>query len=218
MLRAIGASRMEVLKQLPDSPDLDHLKKQAKDLLAAFKSGDPIAFARFRASLPAASAKDDQAIKNLALRLHDARSCLAREYGFPSWTELGRYIAARRASSGNRAESILNWLRLIYPVTSAAEGTGQARSLPPACSKNNPNCPEAMPPATPAGNTAIRRHGMQHAHQASPAHRTASAPAGMRIGLDGSVAARHTASATSTDRVISVDSAHPSKMRCAKPA
>lgn len=103
------------MKHLPDRPDLDQLKKQAKDLLAAYRRGDAQAIARFREALPAAAGKDDQAIADLALRLHDAQSCLAREYGFPSWVELSSFAAVRRARAADHAGSILDWLRLVYP-------------------------------------------------------------------------------------------------------
>lgn len=103
------------MKRLPNRPHLDQLKKQAKDLLAAYKSGDPAALARLREFLPAAAAKDDETIGNLALRLHDGQSCVAREYGFASWRDLSSFVAARRAYSIDRTTSILNWLRLIYP-------------------------------------------------------------------------------------------------------
>ena len=47
---------------LPERPNLDHLKKQAKDLLARIRTGDPAAMARMRTALPAATGKDDAAI------------------------------------------------------------------------------------------------------------------------------------------------------------
>lgn len=103
------------MKQLPDRPNLDNLKKQAKDLLALYRCGEPAALSRFRAGLPAAGGKGDQEIAALDLRLHDAQSCLAREFGFPSWTDLRSFVVARSAYSTDRARSILNWLRLVYP-------------------------------------------------------------------------------------------------------
>ncbi|RUL70892.1 ankyrin repeat domain-containing protein [Dyella choica] len=102
------------MKRLPERPQLDHLKKQAKDLLAQYQQGDPVAFARFRACVPTAAGKDDQAMTELGLRLHDAQSCLAREYAFPSWTELKHFVLAQNARSMDRTESIRNWLRLVY--------------------------------------------------------------------------------------------------------
>ena len=111
---------------LPDRPNLDHLRKQAKALLALYRARDGAAIARFRESLPAASGKDDQAIAALDLRLHDAQSCIAREHGFASWTELKRFVEARAASGGDRAGSVLTWLRLVY-AGDIAGGTNRAR-------------------------------------------------------------------------------------------
>jgi ankyrin repeat protein len=102
------------MKRLPDRPNLDILKKQAKDLLSLYRRGDRSALARFRDALPAAAEKNDQQISSLDLRLHDAQSCLAREYGFPSWADLKSFVVARNAHSPDRTQSILNWLRLIY--------------------------------------------------------------------------------------------------------
>ncbi|MEA1650940.1 hypothetical protein UAJ10_18195 [Nitrospirillum sp. BR 11164] len=102
-------------KPLPDHPHIDQLKRQAKELLASYRRGDADALARFRANLPAAHGKDDAALAALALRLHDAQSCLAREYAFLGWADLDAYVASRRAASADRAEATLEWLRLVYP-------------------------------------------------------------------------------------------------------
>ena len=40
------------MKPLPDRPDLNQLKKQAKELLAAYRLNSPEAIDRFRAALP----------------------------------------------------------------------------------------------------------------------------------------------------------------------
>ncbi|MEI9420485.1 hypothetical protein O7A70_04745 [Mesorhizobium sp. Cs1299R1N1] len=102
------------MKKLPNRPNLDLLKKQAKELLADYKRGDPDALERLRNVLPAAMGKSDQAIKSLALRLHDAQSCLARDYGFPSWSDMSSFVAAQRAYRTDRAGSIRNWVGLVY--------------------------------------------------------------------------------------------------------
>src|SRR5689334_5765441 len=101
------------MKQLPNRPHPDLLKKQAKELLAAYRRGDPDALARFREALPAAAGKDDPSIRKLELRLHDAQSCLARDYGFPSWTELKNFVTARRAHGADRANSVRSWSDLV---------------------------------------------------------------------------------------------------------
>ena len=69
-------------RPLPSRPDLAQQKKQAKDLLQSFKSGDSEARARVRAVLP-----DKQKIA-----LADAQLVLAREYGFSNWAALKQHI------------------------------------------------------------------------------------------------------------------------------
>jgi ankyrin repeat protein len=114
-LRVVGASCTEVhVKRIPARPDLGHLKKQAKALLASYRSGDPAALSRFRDALPAAARKDDAAIAALGLRLHDAQSCLAREYGFVSWVDLQGFVLARIAQANDPARAVLLWLRAAY--------------------------------------------------------------------------------------------------------
>lgn len=102
------------MTRLPDRPNLDNLKKQAKHLLARWKSGEPGAMTRFRHALPAASGLDDAEVAALGLRLRDAQSCVAREYGFPSWTDLNAFVAARNALSEDPARAKRNLLNLIY--------------------------------------------------------------------------------------------------------
>ena len=98
---------------LPERPNLEHLKKQAKELLRSFESGAPDALARFRASLPAAAKQDDAALSAMALRLHDAQSCVAREHGFASWADLKAEVEWRHAQADEKAR-LLYWLTLVY--------------------------------------------------------------------------------------------------------
>ncbi|MBV7453565.1 hypothetical protein KW843_03675 [Acidovorax sp. sif1233] len=102
------------MKRIPPRPDLGHLKKQAKDLLAGYRSGEPEALARFRAALPAAAGQGDAAIAALGLRLHDAQSCLAREHGFASWADFQGFVLARRALVDDPVRATLQWLRMVY--------------------------------------------------------------------------------------------------------
>jgi ankyrin repeat protein len=78
---------MPVPRPLPDSPDLDQLRKQAKDLLRAARAGDATASSRFRALPSFANASDDE-LARAPLALHDAQSVIAREHGFLSWNAL----------------------------------------------------------------------------------------------------------------------------------
>jgi hypothetical protein len=103
------------MKRLPERPNLDHLKKQAKDLIRLYRNRDPEAIARFRHALPAAAGRSDDEIASLQLRLHDAQSCVARDYGFASWADLRGYVESRSASHDSRAARVLYWLKLVYP-------------------------------------------------------------------------------------------------------
>ena len=111
------------MKRIPARPDIGHLKKQAKELLANHRRGAPDANRRFGASLPAAAGKD---VATLALRLHDAQSCIAREHGFPSWADLQGFVLARRAQADDPARAVLHWLRQAY-ASDIAGGTTRAR-------------------------------------------------------------------------------------------
>ncbi|HJZ63336.1 MAG TPA: ankyrin repeat domain-containing protein [Candidatus Acidoferrum sp.] len=78
--------------QLPERANLEQLKKQAKSLLAAARSQEPIAIQRFEAVLIGRSLMPD------AIALHDAQFVLAREYGFKSWNELKDEVEERSLS------------------------------------------------------------------------------------------------------------------------
>jgi hypothetical protein len=114
------------MKRLPERPSLEHLKKQAKTLLALYRSDDPAAIERIRNSLPAASRAGEPAGASLGLRLHDAQSCIAREYGFSSWADLKTSVEARVESPADRAASQRRWLSLVYG-SDAAGGQDRAR-------------------------------------------------------------------------------------------
>jgi len=102
------------MKRIPPRPDIGHLKKQAKELLAGYRQGDHAALRRFRESLPAARDKDDNGLLAQSLRLHDAQSCLAREYGFPSWADLQVFVLARQALADTPGRTLQHWLQMLY--------------------------------------------------------------------------------------------------------
>ena len=69
---------------LREHPDLDQLKRQAKELLQAFTAGDAAAVREVNAHYHDA----DRA----TFALHDAQLLLARAYGFDSWPKLKAYV------------------------------------------------------------------------------------------------------------------------------
>jgi hypothetical protein len=129
------------MKRLPDRPNLDQLKRQAKDLLAAYRGGDVDALGRFRDALPAAARKDNEALRELGLRLHDAQSCVAREYGFASWADLRSFVHARSSYRADGDKGVLDWLRLVYGGHIAG---GNSRARPTVAARmleENPRLP-----------------------------------------------------------------------------
>jgi ankyrin repeat protein len=102
------------MKKLPPKANLDHLKKQAKELLRLYRDGNATAVARFVNHLPAARHRTESEVLALQLRLHDAQSCIAREYGFASWAELCLQVETRAFAHHERAVLIRQWLGLAY--------------------------------------------------------------------------------------------------------
>ena len=76
---------------LPNHPDPDQLKRQAKELLRSARAGDPAALERFRL-LPAFKSLRQEQLLRTPPALHDAQSVLAREYGFASWKALSEHV------------------------------------------------------------------------------------------------------------------------------
>jgi hypothetical protein len=80
------------VRPLPSSPNLEHLKYQAKDLLKEHAAGDPRAAQRIREFHPRFASATDSEIFSAHLKLSDAQLVIARESGFPSWPRLKRHI------------------------------------------------------------------------------------------------------------------------------
>lgn len=87
-------------KSLPARPNLDHLRRQAKSLLAALESGDKDAVSTIVEHLPAAKGKSAAAVRKMGIRLADAQSAIARKSGFAGWPQLARHVDQLRALEG----------------------------------------------------------------------------------------------------------------------
>ena len=81
-------------QSLPDRPNLEQLKKQAKSLLHGAQAREPEALKRFTV-LPAFAQSTIVQLGAMALALHDAQSVIAREHGFDSWNALREEVEAR---------------------------------------------------------------------------------------------------------------------------
>lgn len=87
-------------KQLPARPNLDHLRRQAKKLLASLEARDPKAVAVILKHLPSAKRMSEAEVLETKLRLADAQSVIARESGFASWPNLARHVEQLRSLEG----------------------------------------------------------------------------------------------------------------------
>lgn len=85
---------------LPSRPNLEHLRRQAKALLAALHAGEADAAAVFREHLPAAKAMTAAKVRGAGFRLADAQAAIARKTGFASWPRLARHVEQLRALEG----------------------------------------------------------------------------------------------------------------------
>jgi ankyrin repeat protein/ketosteroid isomerase-like protein len=101
-----------VSESLPDRPDLDQLRRRAKELRDAARHGDPEAFDRFARHHPTVGLRQ--------VTLAAAQLVIARELGFASWPRLLAAIeagmSARRQVSALLAASVDGRLRQAAEV------------------------------------------------------------------------------------------------------
>jgi ankyrin repeat protein len=77
-------------RKLPAKPDIQQLKKRAKDLLKAFHAGESAAVAEVRAHCHGSTSGVVSASE--PFQLSDAQLVLARAYGFESWAKLKAFV------------------------------------------------------------------------------------------------------------------------------
>lgn len=87
-------------KSLSARPHLDHLRRQAKTLLADLKEGNQSAIGAFKDHLPGAKRLAPAAIAKAQFRLADAQLVVARQSGFASWPGLSRHVEQLRGLEG----------------------------------------------------------------------------------------------------------------------
>ena len=122
---------------LREHPDLDQLKRQAKELLSGFLAGQPDAVAEVNTHYHDASASD--------FALHDAQLVIARAYGFESWPKLKGYVDG--VTVGRLAEAVrsgdIEAVRAILQVRPelvdrSMSGSDEDRALHYAVLQRNP--------------------------------------------------------------------------------
>ena len=103
---------------LPSRPSLDQLRKQAKDLLAAWRAGDAEALSWLREHHPE-HAQATAADPADSLRLADAQLVTARRYGFASWPRLKSEVELMGLAFDERAR------RFVRAAADASSGTDE---------------------------------------------------------------------------------------------
>ena len=76
--------RFSTTRTLPENPSLAQLRKQAKELLKAYRSGDEAALCEVE--------RFERDPDPAQFVLRDAQRVLARAYGFSSWTRLKQHV------------------------------------------------------------------------------------------------------------------------------
>lgn len=127
-------------KALPERPDLDHLRGQAKTLLDALREADAGAVER---------AKRVLAHRGEAWQLADAQFVIAREYGFASWPKLAAHVEATRTNADAR-ERITNAFK-------AAVETGDVETLKTLFERDPSSCELVDAPIFSFGARAVAR-------------------------------------------------------------
>jgi ankyrin repeat protein len=102
-------SRTVPTRRMHEHPDLNQLKRQAKELLRAFLADQPEA----KAEVEAQYSRADHA----SFALHDAQLVLARSYGFESWPKLKAYVdgvTIRRLADAVRGDDLAEVRRMLH--------------------------------------------------------------------------------------------------------
>ena len=160
-------------RALPARPNLEQYKKQAKELVKAWKTGDSVTLTRIREHHPHLSGRSDADLRRARFTLADAQFIIAREHGFDSWPKFAAQIGsmmgqapsseiwklAERAVVGGDASTLDALLRdhgemlRTGPVQSTwwgdASGSDKQQAImnaqAQAAQGNIPNCSSAIP-------------------------------------------------------------------------
>ena len=98
---------------LPPRPSLDQLRRRAKELRDAARSGDPAALARVTAAAPPEA--------SATVTLAAAQLAIAREHGYSSWPRL---VAEARARTTEASQRVMEFL-----TASIGDWTGRAARM-----------------------------------------------------------------------------------------
>jgi ankyrin repeat protein len=106
--------KVSMTVHLPANANLEHLRRQAKDLLKGLKAGETLALERAKPYLPRLSG-DTGAASPGGFKLAEAQLIIGREYGFASWPKLQRTLVARKPTREEGiGEELLAQVKLAF--------------------------------------------------------------------------------------------------------
>jgi len=100
-------------RRLPEHPNLEQLRKQAKELLDGYRSGEPAAIAEVT--------RFELHPDKEYFSLHDAQRVLARAYGFASWPKLKAFVDGANVARFMEAATSGDLSRVRSMLASRAE-------------------------------------------------------------------------------------------------
>ena len=104
---------------LPERPSLEHLRKQAKDILKAQRHGDATGWEVLRRLHRCADLADAD-ILAARITLKEAQFALAVEYGFKSWDAMRRFVRSHGMSDAATLEAVVLRCELEIPEYAGA--------------------------------------------------------------------------------------------------
>ncbi|MEM6552607.1 MAG: ankyrin repeat domain-containing protein [Planctomycetota bacterium] len=114
-------------RPIPERPDLDQLKKQAKELLRGFVAGESAALKEVERYFHVGA--------DHALTLSEAQLVLARAYGYASWPKLKAYVdgvnkqALVEAINAGDVDAVRGMLRRRPELAGATTGIGEQQMI-----------------------------------------------------------------------------------------
>lgn len=88
-------------RDLPRHPNIAQYKKQAKDLIKSRTAGEPEALERIGNHHPRLQGLPHVEIQCAPFKLSDAQLTIAREHGFPTWSQFAAHVQAVRGGPSN---------------------------------------------------------------------------------------------------------------------
>ena len=101
---------------LPPRPDVEQYKKQAKELIKSRSAAEPEALERIGTHHPRLQGLPHLDIQGAPFKLSDAQLTIAREHGFPTWSQFTAHIQKVRGIPANTASQTRGPVHLVERI------------------------------------------------------------------------------------------------------